>query len=139
MLGRDSDARFRREGRTFILGVDEAGRGPLAGPVVAAAVCLLDDGIEIEGVRDSKLIAESERERVFPLLTEHAAIRWTVAIIDHSEIDEVNILQTTMNAMTEAVVKLVGACEQLSKSNCLALIDGASSDPCRLALYSSRK
>ena len=128
MLGRESDWRFRREGRVFILGVDEAGRGPLAGPVVAAAVCFLDDRVEVAGVRDSKLVPESERERLFPLLTENVAIRWTVAVVDHREIDEVNILQATMNAMTEAVTKLLKACGQLSNSNCLALIDGRTMD-----------
>ena len=127
MLGRESDARFRREGHSFIVGVDEAGRGPLAGPVVAAAVCFLDDRFEVAGVRDSKLMAESERERVFPLLTENEAVKWAVAVVDHKQIDAVNVLQATMNAMAEAVEKLVKACEHISKSNCLALIDGAMS------------
>ena len=125
MLTRETDVRFKRGRHAFVLGVDEAGRGPLAGPVVAAAVGFLDGGLEVDGVRDSKQMDEEERERVFPMLTQSSSILWAVSVVDHQEIDQVNILQATMNAMTRAVERLLESSPDLKRNSCLALVDGA--------------
>ena len=97
-----------RQGR-MLVGVDEAGRGPLAGPVVAAAVaiCLSDDALVEEfmklGVRDSKFILPKKREQLYGVLTTHAAVSWGVASVDEKAIDRINILQASLLAMKYAV------------------------------------
>lgn len=93
-----------RSGVYFVAGVDEAGRGPLAGPVVAAAV-LVTPGFEIEGVADSKTLKPEERERLFELITAGAP-SFGVGIVDHETIDRVNILNATFLAMQRAVAGL---------------------------------
>ncbi|MDY6845249.1 MAG: ribonuclease HII [Thermodesulfobacteriota bacterium] len=93
-----------RSGYRFIAGIDEAGRGPLAGPVVAAAV-ILPQTPKIEGVRDSKKLAQKEREFLFDRIKE-CAISFGIGIVGHRKIDRVNILQATTAAMTKAVRKL---------------------------------
>lgn len=85
----------------LIAGVDEAGRGPLAGPVVAAAV-ILRDGEAIPGVRDSKKLSATQRERLVPLI-KAAAQSWCIASASVAEIDELNILHATMLAMRRAI------------------------------------
>lgn len=92
------------ESADLIAGVDEAGRGPLAGPVVAAAV-ILDPMRPIQGLRDSKKLTEEQRERLAPLIRERA-LDWSVAHATVEEIDELNILQATMLAMKRAVAGL---------------------------------
>ncbi|PWF45963.1 ribonuclease HII [Massilia glaciei] len=99
----------------IVCGVDEAGRGPLAGPVFAAAV-ILDPKRPIDGLRDSKKLTEARRNELAPLIREHA-LAWAVAACSHHEIDTINILQATMLAMRRAV-------EALSTPPTLALIDG---------------
>jgi ribonuclease HII len=88
----------------LIAGVDEAGRGPLAGPVVAAAV-ILDPSRPISGLRDSKQLSAERRERLAELIRAHSRA-WAVAWSDHSEIDVLNILQASMLAMSRAVLAL---------------------------------
>ncbi len=88
----------------FIAGVDEAGRGPLAGPVVAAAV-IFDSKTFIEEVNDSKKVSENKRELLYDLIIEKA-IAYGVGVVDEKTIDEINILQATMRAMKEAVSNL---------------------------------
>ena len=88
----------------LVCGVDEAGRGPLAGSVYAAAVILPDDH-GIKGLNDSKKLSEARRERLFPQIQERA-LSWSVACATHLEIDEINILQATMLAMRRAVAGL---------------------------------
>ena len=88
----------------FIAGVDEAGRGPLAGPVVAAAV-IFDSKTFIEEVNDSKKVSENKRELLYDLIIEKA-IAYGVWVVDEKTIDEINILQATMRAMKEAVSNL---------------------------------
>ena len=88
----------------FIAGVDEAGRGPLAGPVVAAAV-IFDSITFIEEVNDSKKVSENKRELLYDLIIEKA-IAYGVGVVDEKTIDEINILQATMRAMKEAVSNL---------------------------------
>lgn len=94
----------RQEGYSFIAGVDEAGRGPLAGPVVAAAV-ILPEGLLIEGINDSKKLSEAKREALFDIITEKA-ITYGIASVDEKNIDEINILNATKKAMTEAISQL---------------------------------
>lgn len=88
----------------LIAGVDEAGRGPLAGPVIAAAV-ILNPKRRINGLADSKLLSEKERERLFKEIRKHA-LAWSVARGRVTEIDTINILQATLLAMQRAVVGL---------------------------------
>ena len=106
---------FYSDGVQMICGVDEAGRGPLAGPVCAAAVILPPD-IDIPGLNDSKKLSEKKRRELFPIIQEKA-VAYGIAIADHTEIDEINILQATFLAMRRAL-------EQLSIQPELALIDG---------------
>jgi ribonuclease HII len=87
-----------------IAGVDEAGRGPLAGSVVAAAV-ILDPDNPIDGLRDSKKLSESQREKLAPIIRERAAA-WALGEASVEEIDRLNILQATMLAMTRAIEAL---------------------------------
>lgn len=100
---------------TLVAGVDEAGRGPLAGPVCAAAV-ILDPDRPIDGLNDSKKLSAKKREALAPLIRERA-LAWCVAWADVREIDEMNILQATMLAMTRAV-------EGLAVKPELILVDG---------------
>lgn len=88
----------------LVCGVDEAGRGPLAGPVCAAAVILPID-CELEGLDDSKKLTEKKREALFDLIKEKA-VSYSVVLVDHLVIDEINILNATMKAMTDAVNNL---------------------------------
>ena len=99
----------------LIAGVDEAGRGPLAGPVVVAAV-ILDPRRSIDGLDDSKKLSEKRREALFPLIREKS-LAWSIVEVDVDEIDLVNILQATLLGMRRAV-------EKLSRTPSLALIDG---------------
>ena len=84
-----------------IAGTDEAGRGPLAGPVVAAAVIFAED-VYIEGVNDSKLLSEEERERLFPLILQKC-LTCSVSVVSNEEIDRINILQASLLAMRNSI------------------------------------
>ena len=103
------------EGFNLVCGVDEAGRGPLAGPVYAAAVILPHD-IAIEGLNDSKKLTEKKREALFDVITERA-LTYGIASASIEEIEELNILNATFLAMNRAIAKLDPVPE-------LALIDG---------------
>ena len=103
------------EGYHIICGVDEAGRGPLAGPVCAAAVILPPD-TDIPGLNDSKKLTDKKRRELFPVIKEKA-LAYGIAFASHEEIDSINILQATYLAMERAM-------EQLSVKPDLALIDG---------------
>lgn len=106
---------FFERGIKVICGVDEAGRGPLAGPVCAAAV-ILPPNAEIPGLNDSKKLSDKKRRELYPIIKEQA-IAYGIAFADHREIDEINILQATYLAMERAI-------NQLSVKPELALIDG---------------
>lgn len=94
------------QGKKYIAGVDEVGRGPLAGPVVCAAVIMpLDDDLLIEGVDDSKKISEKKRETLSKLIMERA-IAYKICLVDHERIDEVNILNATKECMEACIVGL---------------------------------
>ena len=96
---------LRARGFLFVAGVDEAGRGPLAGPVVAAAVILPDD-CAIEGLNDSKKLTAKKREHFHAMLTVRADIHWGIGQADVAEIDRLNILRATHLAMARAVAAL---------------------------------
>lgn len=87
--------------KVFIAGVDEVGRGPLAGPVVAAAV-VLPHNFDVIGIDDSKKLTEKKRENLFPIIREKA-LAYGIGMVDHQRIDEINILQATKEAMRQAV------------------------------------
>jgi ribonuclease HII len=98
-----------------IAGVDEAGRGPLAGPVAVAAV-ILDPARPIDGLNDSKKLSERRREALFPLIRERA-LAWRIEFVEAEEIDALNILQATLTGMRRALLALSPAVE-------FALVDG---------------
>ena len=104
-----------RQGYQVLCGVDEAGRGPLAGPVCAAAV-ILPANLEIPGLNDSKKLTDKRRRELFPIIKEQA-IAYGIGLASHEEIDRINILQATYLAMERAIA-------QLSVKPDLALIDG---------------
>ena len=106
---------FYSEDIQVICGVDEAGRGPLAGPVCAAAV-ILPKGLELPGLTDSKKLTDKKRRELFPVIQEQA-IAWGIGWASEKEIDEINILQATFLAMQRAL-------DQLTVKPDLALIDG---------------
>lgn len=115
LLTMEKEAELRAKGFTAACGIDEAGRGPLAGPVVAAAV-ILPEGIELPGVNDSKKITEKKREVLFDFVKEHA-LAYGIGQASEQEIDEINILQATFLAMRRAV-------EALDVPADFALVDG---------------
>jgi len=106
---------FYAEGVQIICGVDEAGRGPLAGPVCAAAV-ILPAHLEISGLTDSKKLTDKKRRELYPIIKEQA-IAYGIGMASEKEIDEINILQATFLAMQRAL-------DQLTVKPDLALIDG---------------
>lgn len=106
---------LKEQGYKIICGVDEAGRGPLAGPVFAAAV-ILPDGMEDIGINDSKKLSEKKRDALFEIIKEKA-ISYSIASADEKEIDELNILNATFLAMKRAV-------EGLTIKPDMALVDG---------------
>ncbi len=105
----------KADGFNIVCGIDEAGRGPLAGPVCAAAV-ILPEGCIIEGVNDSKKLTEKKREQLFDVIKE-TALAYSIATADEKEIDEINILQATYLAMNRAF-------RGLSIKPDMALVDG---------------
>ena len=107
--------KYAQQGLQYICGVDEAGRGPLAGPVYAAAV-ILPSHIAIPGLNDSKKLSDKRRRELVPIIKENA-IAYCVAFVDHARIDEINILQATYQAMEQAIKGLSVVPE-------VALIDG---------------
>jgi ribonuclease HII len=109
-----------KKGYTYICGVDEVGRGPLAGPVTAAAV-ILPIGTKRNGISDSKLLTPKKREE----LADHIkgiAIAWAIESVDHETIDEINILQASLLAMRRAVLRLSARID-------LLLVDGRQAVP----------
>ncbi len=109
------DKKYLNSKVKYLAGVDEAGRGPLAGPVVAAAV-IFDIKTNIKGVNDSKLLTEKQREKLFDQIITKA-LTYSVSIVNHNVIDEVNILNATLRAMKQAV-------DDLNIKPDLVLVDG---------------
>lgn len=106
---------YFEQGIKLVCGVDEAGRGPLAGPVCAAAV-ILPAGLEIPGLNDSKKLTDKKRRELFPVICRQA-VAYGIAMVDEKTIDEINILQATYLAMEKAIAALSVKPE-------LALVDG---------------
>lgn len=100
----DFDDNYRHKGFTLIAGLDEAGRGPLAGPVVAAVVILPED-LRIEGLKDSKELSAKERDRLYSVICQEAQA-YAIGVASVEEIDRLNILEATRLAMTRAVEAL---------------------------------
>lgn len=98
------DNSFLNKDIKLLAGVDEAGRGPLAGPVISAAV-IFDENVFIEGVNDSKKLTEKEREEFYPIIVDKA-IAFSVASVSHCQIDQINILQASLKSMLIAVKRL---------------------------------
>ena len=101
--------------RRLVAGVDEAGRGPLAGPVAVAAV-ILDPRRPIAGLDDSKKLSEAKREKLYPLIVERA-LAWHIVLVEVEEIDRINIFQATMTGMRRALENLMPCAHE-------AMIDG---------------
>ena len=115
MLEYSIEKEYENKGYKLICGVDEAGRGPLCGPVVAAA-CILPCGLYIEGLNDSKKLTEAKREKLFDIVTSQA-IAYGIAQGTVEEIDDLNILNATLLAMRRAVA-------MLSPTSDFLLVDG---------------
>ena len=115
MLDYAIENQLHEEGYTTVCGVDEAGRGPLCGPVFAAA-CILPDGLVLEGLNDSKKLTPKKRDKLFYLICENA-IAYCIASASVEEIDELNILEADLLAMRRAI-------DGLSVKADFALIDG---------------
>ena len=109
------EEKYRALGMNAVCGCDEAGAGPLAGPVYAAAV-ILPFGVDIPGLNDSKKLTEKKREQLFPMIKE-LAVAWAVASVDAQEIDQTDILSARMKAMQLAI-------DALPVKPDMALIDG---------------
>ncbi|MEW6534728.1 MAG: ribonuclease HII [Candidatus Auribacterota bacterium] len=116
---------YRSHGKNYIAGLDEVGRGPLAGPVVACAV-VLPESFFHEGINDSKQVAESKRKSLFKEIISHPAIDIGIGLVSERVIDSVNILQATRIAMWEAVCNLAGRPDHL-------LIDGLLLEDCQIS------
>lgn len=115
MVDYEIEKEYTEKGFRLVCGIDEAGRGPLAGPVCAAAV-ILPIGTDIDGLNDSKKLTEKKREMLFPMIIENATA-YGIGFASEQEIDEINILNATFLAMSRAV-------EALGISPDLLLIDG---------------
>ena len=115
MLDYTFDDQFKTDGVRYGCGTDEAGRGPLAGPVVAAA-CILPDGVVIEGLNDSKKLSEKKREKLFCEICEKA-LSYSIALSTPAEIDEINILEASLQATRRSIAGL-------SLQPDLVLVDG---------------
>lgn len=124
------EAQLAARGYRLVAGVDEAGRGPLAGPVVAAAV-ITHPGDQIPEVRDSKLLTPRERERLYSIITSRA-LSWGIGIVGARRIEEENILQAALRAMKAAVQRLCPIPE-------IVLVDGIHEIPIDLPQLTVKK
>lgn len=106
----------------MVVGVDEAGRGPLAGPVVAGA-CILPAGAELPGVNDSKKLTRKKREAAYEAIQE-IAVGWAVGVVDNRRIDEVNIRNATFEAMAQAVEGALAMARERAGGEPWLLVDG---------------
>eukprot|EP01066_Platyproteum_vivax_P015443 Platyproteum_vivax@DN6826_c0_g1_i1.p1 len=130
-LDRVLEVKMLESGLTCVVGVDEAGRGPLAGPVVAGACCI-PLTTTIDGITDSKATTEEEREALFEVLTHHPDVYWGVGIREPEEIDKMNILAAALACMTDATNEALkkyldkhgSSSKQLQDPHCGVLVDG---------------
>jgi ribonuclease HII len=127
ILLREAEKSLIDNGYRYIIGVDEAGCGPIAGPVVAAALVCMPTHITLMGADDSKKLTEKRREELYKLIKEDPTIFSTHATVDNIEIDQINILQAAQSAMKVSIEKLLemNSKDLLKQSDlCYALIDG---------------
>jgi len=123
--GLHHERKLRARGVSLIAGIDEAGRGPLAGPVVAAAV-ILPERFRHSSLNDSKQLTELQRERIYAELTANADVQWALSVVEVEEIDRLNILRASHEAMRRAVGALVSTPDHV-------LIDGLPVHPFPIA------
>lgn len=100
------EKKLRKQGYKKVAGIDEVGRGPLAGPVVACAVAISGLKPEIKNIKDSKQLSARQRERIYHELIQHPAVEWGIGLVSEKVIDRINILEATKLAMARAVSKL---------------------------------
>jgi ribonuclease HII len=129
------EERLQKQGFKCVVGLDEAGRGPLAGPVVAGAVIFLNPNnqtpitnkiinyFEILGINDSKLLSPKKREELYDIITNHPNIKWGIGIVSEKVIDKINILEATKLAMQKAFQQAQGKLHKNLKPDFL-LLDG---------------
>jgi ribonuclease HII len=115
------ERKYKKSGKSVIIGIDEAGRGPLAGPVVAGAVCLLKDSFD-NRIDDSKLLSASQRDAAFLEIASNSI--FGIGIVNELVIDRVNILVATQLAMEQAVADLISRAQIEDPSQVQLLIDG---------------
>jgi len=121
-----------RRGFKFVIGLDEAGRGPLAGPVVAGAILLREDKLYqnlnlkflLKEVRDSKKLSADKRKELYKILTKHPAIVWGVGKVSEKIIDKINILEATKLAMVKAIKKINAKIARTKNKLGFLIIDG---------------
>lgn len=128
----DLENQLREEGYQYIVGIDEVGRGPLAGPVVAAAVVLKIPEFKNNagGIKDSKVLSEKQRERMAKIIKDNFYVG--LGICDHGTIDKINILQASFLAMKKAITNLGSQLPVLRRTNyrgCIILVDGNKKIP----------
>ncbi|MBQ4137039.1 MAG: ribonuclease HII [Clostridia bacterium] len=135
-LGWEREEELHAKGYKIVCGTDEAGRGPLVGPVVAGA-CVLDPNVEIPGLNDSKKLSEKKREELYELICEKA-VAWATGACTPIEIDEINILNASMLAMRRAIAALGikvdaalvdGNCTRSFEIPAFAVVKGDSKSP----------
>lgn len=127
LLKREFEIKLYDQGYPHILGSDEAGRGCLAGPVVAAAVCVPKSHTVIETVRDSKLISKKKREEIYNIIMNDVTIFKDYTVIDNKKIDDINILNASLLAMEMSLQKVMNQINNqnsIESSSFVALIDG---------------
>ena len=110
MIMIQEEKRLWKKGYEYVVGIDEAGRGPLAGPVVSGAVLILEKDFKkvkkIKSVKDSKKLSEKKREEVYPNLVNNSKLKWGIGIVSEKIIDKINILEATKLSMIKAVKDL---------------------------------
>ncbi len=125
----DTEQKYIKQGYDFVIGIDEAGRGPLAGPVVAVATTVVQSSkfkvkSYFEEIKDSKKLTPKKREKLFEILTTNENIKYGIGIVSEKIIDKENILQATLIAMKIAVEDLMKKNPQITQRNSVILIDG---------------
>jgi len=113
-----------RKGFKRVVGLDESGRGPLAGPVTAAAVTVRQFPKELRGVKDSKRLSPKKREKLYEILTKHPAIEWGIGRVGNKVIDRINILEATKLAMKRAVMNLESRIKNQESRIDFLILDG---------------
>lgn len=137
ILEREAEMNLYSKGFKYIIGCDEAGRGPLAGPVVAASLVCLPTHTNLLEAADSKALSEKKRFEIYEAIKKDPTIRYAYSVISPKEIDELNILQATMLAMKNSIEMLIESDAQLlvkEIDKCYCLVDGNKSPKVELAV-----